>query len=330
MLNGNPLELAINEAWKYQGLTYPNPAVGCAIENKDGFLLSVETHKKAGQPHAEVEAVKSALQKLNPKLNFPENPIELYKFILARHDNLLQGATVHVTLEPCNHTGKTPPCSALLEQLLVKRVIIGAEDKNKIASGGACRLKNTGIEVIKSELQTECEELLEPFLSWQKGNFSFFKLGMSLNGVIQGGIITSESSRHHAHQLRDVCDLLIIGGNTVRVDRPTLDARMCGGSAPDVLIYSHQKSFDKNIPLFSVPNRKVFIESDFEKMKKYNFIMIEGGQNLLKSLPKSTKWLLIYNSPNMLEGKNITSNLSLKPLWRGNRGIDAYGWYKIV
>ena len=80
-----------------------------------------------------------------------------------------------------------------------------------------------------------------------------------------------------------MCDLLVIGGNTVRVDRPTLDARLVGGKAPDVLIYSRQKEFDKTIPLFDVSGRKVFIEDSLERIKEYKMVMIEGGERMFEA-----------------------------------------------
>ncbi|MDR3345670.1 MAG: riboflavin biosynthesis protein RibD, partial [Campylobacteraceae bacterium] len=102
------LSLAINEAWKYQILTYPNPAVGCVITDKNGTLLACEAHKRAGCAHAELEASRQALAKLNPLLKFPQNPNELHAFIIKNHENLLKNSTFYVTLEPCAHQGKTP------------------------------------------------------------------------------------------------------------------------------------------------------------------------------------------------------------------------------
>lgn len=334
MLNGSKedfyLSLALHEAWKYQGLTYPNPAVGCAIVSEEGKLLALSAHQKAGLAHGELEAVKSALSKLNPNLIFPKNPNDLHGFILKYHNNLLKNSTIYVTLEPCSHTGKTPSCALLLRELKPKCVVFGLEDLNKIASGGAQILKNANIKVVKSSLKEECFELIEPFLMWQKGNFSFFKLALSLNGVIKGGVISCEKSRELVHKLRDKCDSLLIGGNTVRVDRPTLDARLCGGSAPDILIYSKSKDFDKDIPLFNVKRRKVFIDSNFDAMMDFRFTMIEGGEGMIKSLPKTTSHFLLFHSPRFMDGENIKANLNLKLLWQDKIGEDSYGWYKKI
>lgn len=332
MLSGSDfyLSLAINEAWKYQGLTYPNPAVGCVITDKNGCLLAISAHKEAGSPHAELNAVKIALTKLNPNLTFPQNPNDLHGFILKNHNNLLKDSYVYVTLEPCSHQGKTPSCAMLLKALHVKGVVIGLNDENKIASGGANMLKNAGVDVVDGGLKNECKELIEPFLTWQKGNFSFFKLALSQNGVVKGGVITCKSSRQLVHRLRDKCDLLMIGGNTVRVDKPTLDARLCNGKAPDILIYSKRDDFDKTIPLFSVPNRRVYMQRDFSKLNDYNFTMIEGGEGMLNALPDETDWFLLFRSPHFKNGENIKSNKSLRLLWQDKIGEDSYGWYKKI
>ncbi len=324
------LNLALDEAWKYQGLTYPNPAVGCAIVSENGELLALQAHKKAGFAHAELRACKKALKKLNPRLNFPNEPKLLHRFILNNHNNLLKNAIFYVTLEPCSHEGKTPSCAVLLSALGIKKVVIGYQDKNKKASGGAEILKKHGIEVLfcKANMRKKSHELLKPFLSWQKENFVFFKLAKTQNGVISGGIISCKKSRKLVHKLRDRCDLLVIGGNTVRIDKPTLDARLCNGKAPDIFIYSHKDNFDKKIPLFSVKNRQVFIRDNFDLLKKYKFVMIEGGEGMLKALPKEVKYFLIFNSSNFLGNENIKSNLNLKLLWQGKIRKDSYGWYK--
>ncbi len=324
------LNLAIDEAWKYQILTYPNPAVGCAIVSQSGELLAVCSHKKAGYAHAELRATKKALKKLNPKLKLPKEPHKLHDFILKNHLHLLKDSTYYVTLEPCSHSGKTPSCAVLLKNLGVKKVFIGYKDINKKASGGAKMLKKAGIDVhwAKSELKQRCYELLEPFLMWQKDGFSFYKLAMGLNGVVDGGIISSKKSRILVHKLRDRCELLSIGGNTVRIDRPKLDARYCKGKAPDVFIYSRKQKFDKTIPLFNVKSRKVFIGDSFTQLKDYKLTMIEGGEGMLRALPKEVKHLLLFQSPNFLEGKNIEASLHLKLLWQGKIGKDRYGWYK--
>lgn len=325
------LKIASDCAWKYQGLTYPNPAVGAVITDKNNLIISIGTHKLAGLPHAEVEAIKEAYFKLSNDdriLNLTDSK-EIHNFLYENHNGIFKDKTIYVTLEPCNHFGKTPPCSHLIARLGFKRVVIGVLDRHKKASGGVEFLKENGllVEVVNS---STCKELIEPFELWQKERFVFFKLAMSNNGVISGGIITCKDSRKMVHELRDRCDLLVIGGNTVRVDRPLLDARMCDGKAPDVLIYSKSKDFDKSIPLFNIPDRKVFIEDNFERLKEYNFIMIEGGEGMLRATASLVSHYLIFRSPNLKVGITPQIELNLKELSSFEVGEDRASWFRKV
>ena len=324
------MNLAIDKAWEFQILTYPNPAVGCAIVDKNGALLAIEAHEKAGLAHAELNAVRSALLRLNANFKFPNGAGELYEFIIKNHNGLLKGAKAYVTLEPCSHQGKTPPCANLLKILGFSEVVIARSDENAIASGGAEILKNSGVKVKFGVLKDKADELIEPFLSWQSGNFSFFKLALSANGVASGGIISNELSRVHSHKLRSVCNLLVIGGNTVRTDRPTLDTRLIeNGKNPNVLIYSRSQNFDRTIPLFSVPNRSVEISNSLKNAFESGVTMFEGGENALKTLDKRVRWLLIYRSSEFKDVANVRLNLKLKPLFSSNFGDDSYTWYRI-
>lgn len=283
------MRLALNEAWKYQGLTYPNPAVGCCIVGKNGEILAIEAHKRAGEAHAEVEALKSAYYKLTNDeqiLNISSSS-DIHVYLLDNHNGCFRGSLVYTTLEPCSHVGKTPSCASLLSKLKIKKLFIGSLDSNQIASGGTAVLENAGIDVQTQVLEKECNELLAPFNMWNKKRFVFFKWAQRLNGTIDAGTISSEKSRTFVHAMRDVCDLLIIGGNSVRVDRPTLDARMVNGKAPDILIISKSKDFDKTIPLFNVKDREVIISDNFLICENYKNIMIEGGSimfNLTKNI----------------------------------------------
>ncbi|PSM51570.1 diaminohydroxyphosphoribosylaminopyrimidine deaminase / 5-amino-6-(5-phosphoribosylamino)uracil reductase [Campylobacter blaseri] len=324
------MNLAINEAWKYQILTYPNPAVGCVILDKNGKILSIEAHKQAGKAHAEVNAVKKALQVLNPNLIFPKEDDKIYEFIIKHHNNLLKNSKAYVTLEPCSHYGKTPPCANLLKEIGISEVVIGYEDKSDLAKGGANLLKEANINVKFGILKDRCFELLEPFLMWQRGNFSFLKLGMSINGVVSGGIITNLDSRKMVHKLREKIDLLVIGGNTVRVDRPTLDTRLINnGKNPDIFIYSKKQNFDKSIPLFGVENRKVTISNDIKLIKNYKLCMFEGGENLLNNLPNFVSHILIFSSTSFMNRKAINADVKIQKLFSFDMKDNFYIWYKI-
>lgn len=320
------MNLAIDEAWKYQFLTYPNPAVGCVILDKNGKILSIEAHKEAGNAHAELGAISIALQKLNSNLNLPKNPNDLHEFICKNHQNLLKDAIAYVSLEPCNHQGKTPPCAKLFSELGFKKVFIAIEDEHQIASGGAKFLKQNGIEVQIGICEQRAKDLLKPFLKWQKSSFKFFKLALSLNGSAYGKIVSSNASRSYVHAVRSKLDLLVVGGETIRHDRPILDARLAQAKASNLCILSHQNidEFDKTIPLFSVPNRKIFssIPSDAK------FIMYEGGANFLKAFKDEMDMFLIFSSSNLNTFENVKLDMKLKPLYKGFLENDTYGIYE--
>jgi len=300
MLNKNSqyMKLAIEEAWKYQLLTYPNPAVGATIV-KNNSVISVEAHHEAGKPHAEVLALKAAyLTKYpNSKLKDIEDSHKIHNYLSLEHNNFFIDCEIYVTLEPCNHVGKTPACAMLLESVKIKKVFIGTLDPNPKASGGVIRLENAGIEVESGVLNEETDKLLFPFTAYQSGHFSFFKMAMREDGSIDGGYITTQDSLNLVHNIRTKIDLMVIGGNTVRIDRPTLDSRFSiRKKSSDILIYSNQKEFDKEIPLFNVKNRKVTISNSINLMKKQKFSMIEGGHNLLNILDENIDYLMVFVS----------------------------------
>ena len=327
------MNLCLQEAWKYQGLTYPNPAVGSLILDSCGKILAVDAHHEAGTAHAELNVISQALEIFGDKniRNIKETS-EKYSYILKNHNNLFKNCTIFVTLEPCNHVGSTPPCSILIKELGFKSIIIGSIDPNKQAAGGAKVLEDSGLKVLTGIKKKKCDLLIAPFKKWQNNKpFIFFKLAISKNGVYTGGIISSLESRTLTHKLREKIDLLVIGGNTVKIDKPTLDCRLIGSSyAPDILIYSHNKNFDKNIPLFHVKNRKVFISDNFDIVDKYRFIMIEGGEGMLKATQDIVDNYLIFTSPNFKIGKTIQLDMQLKNLNKNQIGIDSIEWFKKI
>ncbi len=324
------ISLALKKAWEYQGLTYPNPPVGAVITDKNGKILSICAHKRQGLPHAELECTKKAYINLtNDKVIEEIKDVNiLHSYLLKKHNNIFKDCTIYVTLEPCNHQGLTPPCSLLLSKLHFNKVVIGSLEESKVAKGGINTLKNSGIKVITGCLKKECNMLIEPFLKWQKQRFIFFKIAQNLNGTFNTGIISSSKSRKFTHKLRDKIDLLIIGGNTVRIDRPILDSRMVGTKAPDVLIYSKQKNFDTTIPLFKVKNRKVFISNTLELVDKYNYIMIEGGNRMFEATKHIVDWYLFFIAPNIKKGKTLEINFKLQNIHQDTIDNDLICWYK--
>ncbi|MCT7565537.1 bifunctional diaminohydroxyphosphoribosylaminopyrimidine deaminase/5-amino-6-(5-phosphoribosylamino)uracil reductase RibD [Aliarcobacter butzleri] len=305
------MRLAIDEAWKHQLLTYPNPAVGCVIV-KNQRLLAVEAHKKAGMPHAEVNALKTAYLKDNPNsiLKTKNSSFDIHQFLLQNHNGFFNDCEIYVTLEPCNHIGKTPSCANLLKELKPKRVIISVKDPNKQATGGLETLKNEDIDVTLGILEKDGLNLILPFISWQNKSCIFFKMAQTLNGSIDGKI-SSNRALAYVHTLRDKIDLLVIGGNSVRIDKPTLDTRYIQGKNPDIFIYSKNKVFDNNIPLFKIPNRKVLISDDLYKLLDYKFIMIEGVYNLLDKLKERIDFFILIISPKIRKGQNALNEIDL-------------------
>jgi diaminohydroxyphosphoribosylaminopyrimidine deaminase/5-amino-6-(5-phosphoribosylamino)uracil reductase len=204
---------------------------------------------------------------------------------------------MYITLEPCTHEGKTPACSSLIDKLRPKKVFVSHYDPNLEAKGGVKALTSSGLNIEYGLLEKEGKELLEPFIKWQDKNFVTFKWAQRLDGTIDGGLVTDETSRKKVHAMRDVCDLLVIGGNTVRTDKPTLDSRLVDGKAPDILIYSKEDNFDKELPLFKIKGREVFIENNLDKIAQYKNILIEGGPSMFEATRDITDRYLCFLAP---------------------------------
>ncbi len=290
------MKLALDAAWEYQLLTYPNPAVGAACIDGNGRIISVGAHQKAGGPHAEVYALRDAYTFLSNDASIAEcnDSVQIHDYLRIHHNGLFHTISMAVTLEPCSHSGKTPSCALLIRDLGIKRVYISCKDPNPKGAGGGEILASSGIECIFGILEGEGNALLEPFVKWLNQSFVFFKWAQRLDGTIDNGMISSLESRRHVHALRDRCDLLVIGGNTVRNDRPVLDARLTDGKAPDVLIYSTRDDFDRSIPLFGIEGRKVFIEPTLDKIREYSCVMIEGGAGMFEASKELCDWYLGY------------------------------------
>jgi diaminohydroxyphosphoribosylaminopyrimidine deaminase/5-amino-6-(5-phosphoribosylamino)uracil reductase len=206
--------------------------------------------------------------------------------------------------------GKTPACAILLESISIKKVIIGTLDPNQIAKGGKQRLENAKIDVEVID-DKNCENLLLPFIRWQQNSFKFFKIAMREDGSIDGGYITTQDSLNLVHKIRTKIDLMVIGGETVRVDRPTLDTRFAQiNKAPDIMIYTKSITIDTTIPLFNVKNREVTLNNDFNITKQYKFVMVEGGYNLLHNIKEEIDCLMIFISHKEKKNKQYEMKIS--------------------
>ena len=186
------------------GRTAPNPMVGSAIV-RDGQIVGEGFHPGAGHPHAEVFALRVAGEQA-------------------------KGATIYVNLEPCNHYGRTPPCSEALVTAGVAKVVVGMVDPDpRVSGGGIARLRAAGIEVLVGVEETDCRRLNEAFIHriLYKRPFGILKYAMTLDGKIatssgHSAWITGQVARTEVHQLRVACDAVVVGGNTIRRDNPRL------------------------------------------------------------------------------------------------------------
>ncbi len=322
---------ALKKAWQYQLRTYPNPAVGALILYNNE-IVALEAHQKAGTSHAEVLAFISAYETLSAgEIDFDRfDAHKAHEFLYALPKEFFSECIIYVTLEPCSHEGKTPSCASLLAELKPKKVVVATLDPIEGHDGGLKRLEEQGIELEVGVCEKEALELLEPFLIWQKRAFVLFKIAQTSNGKIGGGYLTCKESLTHVHQLRSVCSKMMIGGNTVRVDRPTLDCRFTGDNAPDIIIYSKEDNFDRDISLFSVNNREVKITNVLKIFDKPSFIFIEGGEGMINALKDKIDWFLQYQAPKLSSHTSSYSiDLNLEFLFQDKRGVDLLLWSKI-
>ncbi len=299
---------AIDAAWEYQGLTYPNPAVGCVV-SKNNQILSISAHQKAGTSHAEVLALVEALEYISGRVvEFDKlNATLSHKFLRSLPKDFFADCTMYVTLEPCNHDGATPSCASLLIDLGIKNIFIAKLDPIDGHGGGAKRLEESGCTVSIGLQEKEAQELIEPFLIWQKRAFVLFKLAQTINGNINSGIISSLESRIHTHKLRSVCSLMAIGGNTVRMDNPKLDCRLIDEKAPNIFIYTKdESSINKSSLMFNVVNRNIVMGDNLDFLHIPSFVLIEGGIGMLEALKNKIDWVLFYSAP-VIRGSGISA-----------------------
>mgnify|MGYP001417354236 FL=1 len=191
-----------------EGRTSPNPLVGAVVLNREGRLVGEGFHARSGEPHAEVGA-------------------------LAQAGTAAAGGTLIVTLEPCCHHGRTPPCTRAVLQAGVARVVVALEDPDpRVAGGGIAQLRQAGVEVITGVLRQEAAEQNRAFLHRVRTGrpWGVLKWAMGLDGrtALPNGAsqwISGADSRRWVHQLRAGCDAVIVGGGTVRADDPLLTSR---------------------------------------------------------------------------------------------------------
>lgn len=204
------MQRAVELGYRGLGTTSPNPPVG-AIIVKAGHILGEGYHERAGEPHAERRALADAVARGNAAE--------------------LQGATLYVTLEPCSSYGRTPPCTEAILEARLGRVVYGAQDPDQRHQGRAeALLRNAGVEVVTGVSQEACEELLRPwaYAVTHKRPWVLAKVACTLDGSMARSHtrwISSPEALQHAHELRLRSDAILVGGETVRQDNPSLTIR---------------------------------------------------------------------------------------------------------
>lgn len=218
---------AIDLAKAGEGWAHPNPLVGAVIV-KDGQIIGEGYHRKCGELHAERNAIADARNKNG-----------------GSAANALEGATIYVTLEPCCHYGKTPPCTEAIIENRIARVVIGSRDPNPLVAGkGAKILREAGIEVLEDFLQEECDALNPVFFHYirTKTPYVIMKYAMTADGKIATKTgaskwITGEEARQEVHRIRHACMGIMAGIGTVLADDPLLNCRIEGAAEQEISPY---------------------------------------------------------------------------------------------
>jgi diaminohydroxyphosphoribosylaminopyrimidine deaminase / 5-amino-6-(5-phosphoribosylamino)uracil reductase len=281
---------AFVEAEAARGSTLPNPPVG-AVLVKDGKIIGRGGTRPAGQAHAEIVALEKARGEA-------------------------AGSTLYVTLEPCNHYGRTPPCTRALIEAGVSTVVAACPDPNPQVSGrGFATLRRAGITVETGLQRERAETFYAGFFFWIRHGRPrvVLKIAQSLDGRINAapGLetpLTGPEARAFAHSLRASADAVLIGGKTLRVDDPDLTPRLTGGSPPQILVLSRRRELDLDCKVFSrhraaetvvaspqvprnlpawvghaqLPGRKSLVREllDVFRTRGYHEVLIEGGRGV--------------------------------------------------
>lgn len=304
------------------GRTSPNPKVGCVI-TKFGFIVGQGYHKKAGLPHAEIEALKKAGKRA-------------------------KNATMYVNLEPCCHYGRTPPCTKAIINAGIKKVVVAMQDPNpKVNGKGIDQLKKVGIKVETGMMQKEAVKLNEYYIKHitTKLPFVILKQATSLDGKIatktgDSRYISNEKSLNYVHNLRNSVDAVLVGIDTVLKDNPRLTCRIPNGKDPKRVIVDSKLRMplnsdvlndgnviiattkfcnkkkkrgleEKNIELMIFNDKKIKLRKLMEELAKKEIIsvLIEGGAEIAGSAidEKIVDKVIFIISPKIIGGNNALS-----------------------
>lgn len=268
-----------------EGLTYPNPMVGAVIV-RNGEIIGEGYHIKAGTGHAEVNAVNSVADK-----------------------SLLRDATIYVSLEPCSHYGKTPPCAKLIIDMQIARIVVGCIDSFSEVSGrGIKMLRDAGREVVVGVLNDECRELNKRFFTYHEKHrpYVILKWAQSADGFIdrnrsaaeKASMITDEHSHRLVHKQRASEQAILVGGNTIRMDNPSLTTRSYAGTSPKRYVYSPSGNLAAEARVFNDGGETTVI-SDAATPEEIlsriysdgmQSVIVEGGRQTLQTFIDAGIW----------------------------------------
>tara|TARA_Y100000768_G_scaffold186168_1_gene139467 strand:- start:2482 stop:3471 length:990 start_codon:yes stop_codon:yes gene_type:complete len=301
---------AIEISAPYKYLVKPNPMVGALIV-KDGKILAEGAHEKFGEAHAEVNCFNSLKEKIE------------------------EDHVMICTLEPCNHYGKTPPCTKKIIESGIKKIIIGSLDPNpKVAGTGIKTLKDAGLEVSYGVLEKEVRELNKFFFFKHENGRPFITIKIAssadwMSHSKDGSTtwITSEASRKDVQLIRAEHDAILTGGNTIRSDQPRMNARVeFPLIQPQKILLSEQKEWDLSLDFFQDSKVKIIDEKDLVKVvevlskQELNSLLVEAGPRLVNSFLKEglCDEMIIYQSPDQLGEDGVSWSLN-------DAMIDKYG-----
>lgn len=269
----------------------PNPMVGAVIVDDAGRIIGEGWHRRCGEGHAEVNAVASVKDK-----------------------SLLKDSTMYVTLEPCSHYGKTPPCAELIVRMGIPRVVVGTLDPfAKVSGRGVARLEEAGVEVVAGVLEKECRELNCKFMTAHRLHrpYVMLKWARSADGFIDGHISTPLTSVA-VHKLRATYDAILIGSGTALADNPTLTTRNYAGKSPLKVVLDRRRRLNGDMELLKSGDTLVMsdygsLSEAMSELYKRNVtsVLVEGGAEVLKSFLDEDLWdeIRVEVSPENINGK---------------------------
>ncbi len=305
------LDRALREAERFRGATAPNPPVGAAALDADGVLLGVAAHRQAGTAHAEASLL-SELESAN---------------LAAKVHTLV------VTLEPCNHHGRTPPCSeAILKHPGIRHIVYASPDSNpRVLGGGAVRLKENGREVTcwqnhepNSPLTARAEALIAPFVKWSLTGRPWVTVKQALDA--HGSMIppdgrktfTSEKSLHYAHELRKRADAILTGSGTILADQPHFTVRRVpdhpGKSRWLAVLDRRNRVPESYLAEARARGFQAGRFNDLEKSLKFlgsqgvHEVLVEAGPELTRSLLEGGFWDIHVVIQSLPTGDRITEH----------------------